>query len=58
MLTVCMRLPYSSDSLLQSLLFAHKRHEYNLIHDFYAYADVLIKKYANNCRFILVVVIF
>ena len=45
-----MRLPYSSDSLLQSL--------FNLIHDLYAYADVWTKKYANNCRFILVVLIF
>jgi len=32
-----MRLPYLSDSLLQSLLFAHKMHEYNLIHDVISY---------------------
>jgi len=36
----CMRLAYSFGSLLQSLLFAHSRHEYNLIYDFYTYADV------------------
>jgi len=39
-LTGYMRLTYLFVSLLQSLLFAKKRHEYNLIHDFYTYADV------------------
>jgi len=43
---------------LQSLLFAHKVHEYNFIHDFYTFADVKIKIYADKCCFFMIVLIF
>jgi len=41
--TTLQKVNFCVASLLQSLSFAHRRHEYNLIHDFYTYCILMFK---------------